>query len=388
MSDPKDPSRITCRYCRQPVYPESECWNVGMAHQCKKESDVTDHSNHWNDDDRNKPIADAQASPAAAPRVTMETLPQRLPKSVWVGGRVVSAPSATDGVTQEIPVSGGTAVAGKTLNVGGQADGVTLSEAEIEDNRIELHISGERIVSKLYDTDIDDLCDQALAAIRLAARVEELERENRLCPHVTTPGGSSVSCARYVELERQRAEAWEEKFQSECGKHDATVKRAMDAERDLAAERAIPRACRALEQEEVGAPCPYRKDAEDQLSAAQEEIERWKNFTARKDPDDCAVGIKELYDNWQNAKEERDAVFACRDRATFEIHELNAKLGVAQEERNKVLPLLQRIARGPVMPLPDPLAHSWQAFGTRAHSALCDSMSLANEAIRALKDKP
>lgn len=58
-----------------------------------------------------------------------------------------------------------------------------------------------------------------------------------------------------------------------------------------------------------------------------------------------------------------------------------------QEERERILPLLKKIARGPVLPLPDPMAHSWQTFGTRAHSALCDCMSLANEAIRALTDE-
>lgn len=39
-----------------------------------------------------------------------------------------------------------------------------------------------------------------------------------------------------------------------------------ESERQLAAERSIPRACRALEQDEVGAPCSYLQDAEAALA--------------------------------------------------------------------------------------------------------------------------
>ena len=43
------------------------------------------------------------------------------------------------------------------------------------------------------------------------------------------------------------------------------------------------------------------------------QIERWQNVTARKDPDDCAEGIRQLHTNWLSAKDERDALLRQRD---------------------------------------------------------------------------
>lgn len=53
-----------------------------------------------------------------------------------------------------------------------------------------------------------------------------------------SPGEYTLVGAEFArQLERER-NAWEEKFQNECRKHDETVARAMRAERDLAAKQA------------------------------------------------------------------------------------------------------------------------------------------------------
>ena len=152
--------------------------------------------------------------------------------------------------------------------------------------------------------------------------------------------------------------------------------------------------------------------AQSRLAEAQAELARYE--AAEKGAHDRAIGVemngatwvdKEYYDALRAAyaaiKAGNESLRAecglrqiagyakgkCDQDATIDA--LKAQLATARaSEREKVLPLLKRIARGPIMPLPDPHAHSWQAFGTRAHSALCDCMSLANEAIRTLDDAP
>ncbi len=56
----------------------------------------------------------------------------------------------------------------------------------------------------------------------------------------------------------------------------------------------------------------------------------------------------------------------------------------AVRETEQVRALLMKIARGPIMPLPDPEAHSWRAYGQRAAGALADSMMWANKALNIL----
>ncbi len=53
----------------------------------------------------------------------------------------------------------------------------------------------------------------------------------------------------------------------------------------------------------------------------------------------------------------------------------------AADEIQRPRSTLERIARGPAMPLPDPLAHSWMAFGRQAHSAMRDLMRTASDAL-------
>ncbi len=52
----------------------------------------------------------------------------------------------------------------------------------------------------------------------------------------------------------------------------------------------------------------------DRLAALRAEVERWRNVTARKDPDDCAAGIKELFDRWKKAEAELAAARADAER--------------------------------------------------------------------------
>lgn len=59
----------------------------------------------------------------------------------------------------------------------------------------------------------------------------------------------------------------------------------------------------------------------DRLAA---ECERWRNVTARANPTDCAVGIKQLYDNWQQSQAERDALRA-------QLHEIARLWGIPPE---------------------------------------------------------
>lgn len=47
-------------------------------------------------------------------------------------------------------------------------------------------------------------------------------------------------------------------------------------------------------------------DAAAALREQRDKIARWQAVTARKDPDDCAAGIKQLFDNWKRAEAERD----------------------------------------------------------------------------------
>lgn len=44
---------------------------------------------------------------------------------------------------------------------------------------------------------------------------------------------------------------------------------------------------------------------------------------------------------------------------------------------------LVEIARGPLMPLPDPGAHSWRAFGEAAYRAMTEGMRKASAALAA-----
>lgn len=46
--------------------------------------------------------------------------------------------------------------------------------------------------------------------------------------------------------------------------------------------------------------------------------------------------------------------------------------------------MLQKIARGPLLPLPDPEAHSWRAYGERAATAMMDGMRIARELLSGL----
>jgi len=46
------------------------------------------------------------------------------------------------------------------------------------------------------------------------------------------------------------------------------------------------------------------RQAADLIERQAREIERWRNVTARADPDDCAAGIKELYGRWKDAEAE------------------------------------------------------------------------------------
>jgi len=64
------------------------------------------------------------------------------------------------------------------------------------------------------------------------------------------------------------------------------------------------------------------------LAAAEAELERWRNVTARADPDDCAVGIKTLYDNWQREKEARATAKRERDEARAEVAEADGVIAV------------------------------------------------------------
>ena len=47
---------------------------------------------------------------------------------------------------------------------------------------------------------------------------------------------------------------------------------------------------------------------------------------------------------------------------------------------------LEKIARGPLMPLPDPEAHSWRTYGLRAHGGLSNCMRIASEMLAAAKE--
>lgn len=48
----------------------------------------------------------------------------------------------------------------------------------------------------------------------------------------------------------------------------------------------------------------HRDAAEADRDRLAAECERWRNVTARANPTDCAVGIKQLYDNWQQSQAE------------------------------------------------------------------------------------
>ncbi len=69
------------------------------------------------------------------------------------------------------------------------------------------------------------------------------------------------------------------------------------------------------------------------------------------------------------------------ERLNLECDGLKLRLFRVETERDELLMALQQIARGPVMPLPDPIAHSWQAFGERAHQAMRDLIQIARAAI-------
>ena len=57
-------------------------------------------------------------------------------------------------------------------------------------------------------------------------------------------------------------------------------------------------------------------------------------------------------------------------------------------DRNEALEkALRKIARGPILPLPDPEAHSWRSYGTRAASSLFDCMRIAQEALGSLNEQ-
>ena len=69
-------------------------------------------------------------------------------------------------------------------------------------------------------------------------------------------------------------------------------------------------------------------DAADTIERQAREIERWRNVTARADPDDCAAGIKELYGRWKDAEAERDALRECV-RAIVTAYDGYRRRGVA-----------------------------------------------------------
>lgn len=81
------------------------------------------------------------------------------------------------------------------------------------------------------------------------------------------------------------------------------------------------------ERDELIAALPTLKA---KLAAAEAELERWRNVTARRDPDDCAVGIKTLYDNWQREKEARATAERERDAAMKDAERLESLLREAR----------------------------------------------------------
>ena len=61
-----------------------------------------------------------------------------------------------------------------------------------------------------------------------------------------------------------------------------------------------------------------RYAAADLIERQAREIERWRNVTARADPDDCAAGIKELYGRWKDAEADRGVLRECIEWALGE----------------------------------------------------------------------
>ena len=157
------------------------------------------------------------------------------------------------------------------------------------------------------------ICRQALAAIRLA----------------------------------KRAEAWEEKFQSECNKHDQTVKRAMDAEKRVA-ELALD-----VAGYKAGEECQKQR-----AEAAERELAELRNS------------------NYAMSQ-------AC-DEAHAQFLDMESKLHAAQEDRDKAVADAER----------------WRYYRehhiTVNHHSFIQGFldtpqridSVTDSAIRALKDKP
>ena len=108
-------------------------------------------------------------------------------------------------------------------------------------------------------------------------------------------------------------------------------------------------------------------DLRAKLAATEAQIERWRNVTARRDPDDCAAGIKELYGNWQREKEARATADRERDAAMKDAERWRAY----REYR--------------AMPDRDMPKH-WQAFRTWGIEAGNDDYSVSQGALDAAID--
>ena len=58
-----------------------------------------------------------------------------------------------------------------------------------------------------------------------------------------------------------------------------------------------------------------------------------------------------------------------------------ARMKALDEENERLRAALTDVARGPVMPLPDPGAHSWRVFGEAAHREMCKAMRVAKASL-------